>query len=364
MPSSERSGIRSTAGGSRAWGGRSSDRSGGATAVSDKATSRALYAWLQAKNERDYATADALRAELRAKGIEPEEVTASLRMAAALAAANADERGRSEKLGGGGGGGGGGRVAWGDRAEPVMESLEEQLGLKPPVHSGRVAEVLRQQHESARGGGARDGARGTAARQLSSSAGARGGARGTAARQSSSSAGLPSMARVDAEALAEEWMQARRDRDYATADDIRARLRAHGLEPDEIAAEIEAHGRTPTGAHTALGGSGISSASGGASASENVKLDGYKPTVERPEGLAFGPTDAAKNHKDGGTGGLLALNYSAIEPLPEGIGFTVTSSHFSATAQPLLALKRIQLEEEAREKEKIRQRNAQQRNRN
>jgi hypothetical protein len=172
------------------------------------------------------------------------------------------------------------------------------------------------------------------------------------------------MARVDAEALAEEWMQARRDRDYATADDIRARLRAHGLEPDEIAAEIEAHGRTPTGAHTALGGSGISSASGGASASENVKLDGYKPTVERPEGLAFGPTDAAKNHKDGGTGGLLALNYSAIEPLPEGIGFTVTSSHFSATAQPLLALKRIQLEEEAREKEKIRQRNAQQRNRN
>jgi hypothetical protein len=60
----------------------------------------------------------------------------------------------------------------------------------------------------------------------------------------------------------------------------------------------------------------------------------------------------------------LALNYSAIEPLPEGIGFTVTSSHFSATAQPLLALKRIQLEEEAREKEKIRQRNAQQRNRN
>ena len=172
------------------------------------------------------------------------------------------------------------------------------------------------------------------------------------------------MARVDAEALAEEWMQARRDRDYATADDIRARLRAHGLEPDEIAAEIEAHGRTPTGAHTALGGSGISSASGGASAGENVKPDGYKPTVARPEGLAFGPTDAAKNHKDGGTGGLLALNYSAIEPLPEGIGFTVTSSHFSATAQPLLALKRIQLEEEAREKEKIRQRNALQRDRN
>ena len=322
------------------------DRSGGVTAVSDKVTSHALSAWLQAKNERDYTTADALRAELRAKGVEPEEYAASLRTVAARAA-NADERGTPEKPGGsgGGGGGGGGGAAWGDRDEPAVVSLEEQLGLKPPVHSGRVAEVLRQQHESARGGGARDGAR------------------GAAARLSSSSAGVPSMARVDAEALAEAWMQARRERDYATADAIRARLRAHGLQPDEIAAEIDAYGRTPTGGGTARSGSGTSSANLIASAGENVKPDGYQPTVARPEGLAFGPTDAAKNHKDGGTGGLMALNYSAIEPLPEGIGFTVTSSHFSATAEPLLALKRIRLEEEAREKEMIRQRNELQRNR-
>ena len=72
----------------------------------------------------------------------------------------------------------------------------------------------------------------------------------------------------------------------------------------------------------------------------------------------MGPTDAVKNHRDGGTAGLLTLNYQQIEPLPPEIGFTVTSGRISATADPLLTLRRLQEEEAAREREAIRQRNA------
>ncbi len=371
----ERLGGRPAGSSSRAGGGRGGS-GGGAVAPSpaaDGATRQAFSEWLQAKRERDYATADAIRAELRAKGVEPEELSASLRAAAARAA-SADERGTPDKLGGGGvpwadrggsggAGGGGGGGTWSDRAggaaprDDAVESLEEQLGLKPPPRVGRVAEVLRQQQDCARMVGARGTSAGT-------SAGA------------SSTAASPSMARVDAEALAEAWMEARRERDYATADAIRARLRAHGLQADEIAADIEAYGRTPTGGTAGVGsvaggnaGAGTAGAgTAGAGAAVGAGSSGedplaYKPTVRRPEGLEFGPTDLAARHKDGGTGGLLTLNYSAIEPLPEGIGFTVTSSHFSATAEPLLALKRLQLEEEAKEKEVIRQRNAQRRHR-
>jgi hypothetical protein len=92
------------------------------------------------------------------------------------------------------------------------------------------------------------------------------------------------------------------------------------------------------------------------SAPEEEHPFGYKPTVSRH--IEFGPTEAAKNHRDGGTGGLLALNYQKIEPLPKGIGFAVTSGFSTATADALLALKRMQQEEEERQRREIMQRNA------
>ena len=40
-------------------------------------------------------------------------------------------------------------------------------------------------------------------------------------------------------ALAGQWFAARRNKDYATADAIRAQLRAEGVEPDELADEVQ-----------------------------------------------------------------------------------------------------------------------------
>lgn len=159
-----------------------------------------------------------------------------------------------------------------------------------------------------------------------------------------------SMGRYEAEELAEQWQMARRERDYATADAIRARLRKASLEPEDIVDEISWYGRTPRG-----GGEPAPSSAPAPTAKKDDPL-AYRPTVER--NVEWGPTDAAKNHRDGGTGGLLTLNYQQIEPLPADLGFVVTSSYATATKEPLLALKRLQEEEEERTRREIRERNA------
>ena len=161
--------------------------------------------------------------------------------------------------------------------------------------------------------------------------------------------------RVEAEELSLKWASARRERDYETADAIRGQLRAAGFEPETVAEEISIYGRTPTPSGGASGVSAVASADA-SSAPEEEHPFGYKPTVSRH--IEFGPTEAAKNHRDGGTGGLLALNYQKIEPLPKGIGFAVTSGFSTATADALLALKRMQQEEEERQRREIMQRNA------
>jgi len=161
--------------------------------------------------------------------------------------------------------------------------------------------------------------------------------------------------RVEAEELSLKWASARRERDYETADAIRGQLRAAGFEPETVAEEISMYGRTPTPSGGASGVSAVASADA-SSAPEEEHPFGYKPTVSRH--IEFGPTEAAKNHRDGGTGGLLALNYQKIEPLPKGIGFAVTSGFSTATADALLALKRMQQEEEERQRREIMQRNA------
>lgn len=162
--------------------------------------------------------------------------------------------------------------------------------------------------------------------------------------------------RVEAEELSLKWASARRERDYITADAIRGQLRAAGFEPEEVAEEISMYGRTPTPSGGAGGVSAVASAVASAAPEEEEHPFGYKPTVSRH--IEFGPTEAAKNHRDGGTGGLLALNYQKIEPLPKGIGFAVTSGFSTATADALLALKRMQQEEEERQRREIMQRNA------
>ena len=158
--------------------------------------------------------------------------------------------------------------------------------------------------------------------------------------------------RLEAEELAVQWSSARRAKDYSTADAIRDRLRRAGFEPEELMEEIAIYGRSePPAAPRAA-------TAPPEDVAEEAAPDplGYQPHVARP--ADWGPTEAAMNHKDGGTGGLLTLNYQVLEPLPPDIGFTVTSGNISATEGPLLALKRIQEEEEAEERRRIAERNA------
>jgi len=164
-----------------------------------------------------------------------------------------------------------------------------------------------------------------------------------------------SLKRIEAEELSTRWSEARRARDYGTADELRARVRMAGFEPDEVVEEIAMYGRTRAPAP-----SGSRCAAPPSTAGQEVGRGdplGYTPTVVRPAELHT-MIDAAKNHKDGGTGGLLTLNYQTIVPLPVDLGFTVTSGYTSATAEPLLALKRLKEEEEERTRREISQRNA------
>lgn len=166
-------------------------------------------------------------------------------------------------------------------------------------------------------------------------------------------AGMP---RADAEELAEQWGAARRDRDYATADGIRDRLRKAGFEAEDVVEEMAIYGRTertPAATSAAAHARDLSDISDG---KDDWVPDPSFGLIQRPAG--WGPTEAAKNHKDGGTGGLLTLNYQQIVPLPKNIGFTVTGGFTTATEEPLLALKRLQEEEEERNRRYIRERNA------
>jgi len=166
------------------------------------------------------------------------------------------------------------------------------------------------------------------------------------------------LSRAQAEELVDQWNTARRAKDYGTADGLRDRLRKAGYNPEEVLEEISLFGYSEEFEAPALGSApqAASSASQPVEAASDDPL-AYQPTVP-PKPAHWGPTDAIKNHKDGGTGGLLTLNYQTVVPLPPDIGFTVTSGNISATADSLLALKRVQEEEAERERQMIRERNA------
>ena len=55
--------------------------------------------------------------------------------------------------------------------------------------------------------------------------------------------------------------------------------------------------------------------------------------------------DLSAQHKDGGTGGLLTLNYSLIPELPDSVGFKVTSGKAHASADALDAYKEMMQQE-------------------
>jgi len=168
------------------------------------------------------------------------------------------------------------------------------------------------------------------------------------------------MPRARAEALALEWKEARSQKDYATADGIRATLRAVGIEAEDLYQEIEIFGLSES-----LAAHDIGDAAGEAA----ERPTPYEPPADDPlayrdhmssEARAlFAPTEAAARHKDGGTGGLLTLNYQVIPDLPPDIGYRVTAGKVHASEEALVAYKRLQEEEAAAQRRQIAERNAQ-----
>lgn len=171
------------------------------------------------------------------------------------------------------------------------------------------------------------------------------------------------MPRAEAEGLALQWKEAKRGKDYATADGIRSRLRAVGIEAEDLAEEIEIFGLSermhPGASDGGEGGLDVSDA-----VPEPYEPDANDPLAyrdhrsERTKAL-FAPTEAAARHKDGGTGGLLTLNYSLIPDLPENFGFTVTAGKAHANEDALTAYKQMKADEEEAMRKQVAERNAQ-----
>ena len=161
----------------------------------------------------------------------------------------------------------------------------------------------------------------------------------------------------EAEALAMQWKAARAAKDYAAADGIRSELRAVGIEAEDLAQEIEIYGLSdrPHGDKEAHGASGA--------AVETYEPDpkdplAYREHMSKEAKALFQPTEAATLHKDGGTGGLLTLNYALIPELPKDIGFTVTGGKAQASADALTMYKEMKRQEEEAKRRETAERNA------
>ena len=162
--------------------------------------------------------------------------------------------------------------------------------------------------------------------------------------------------RAQAEALAMKWQEARWSKDYATADAIRSTLREVGIEAETLVEEIEMMGLTDV---TDYNGGGTYQREPPPSEPANEDPLGYKEHRTAQAKALFQPTEAVNRHKDGGTGGLLTLDYNAIPELPENFGFTRVSGFVHANEEALSAYRRIQAEEEEAERRRIAERNAQ-----
>mmetsp|Transcript_129296 Transcript_129296/g.322292 ORF Transcript_129296/g.322292 Transcript_129296/m.322292 type:complete len:1016 (+) Transcript_129296:43-3090(+) len=141
----------------------------------DLETEAKLDRWVQAKREKDFIVADALRLELRNKGIEPDLVRPS------------------------------------DRD---LQSMNHQVGNQAAYHQHGVLSTAPQMTPPS-----------TPPPLLSSSI----------ISSSSMQAGTSNMPYdVSTEARLDQWVAAKRDKDFTTADAIREELRAKGIEPDLV----------------------------------------------------------------------------------------------------------------------------------
>lgn len=164
------------------------------------------------------------------------------------------------------------------------------------------------------------------------------------------------MARGEAEALALRWRDTKRAKDYATADAIRTQLRAVGIEAEELVQEIEIFGLSDLYDDVSDGAAGAGAQAPAHEPDPNDQL-AYREHMTSKAKALFQPTEAAARHKDGGTGGLLCLNYSVVEDLPKELGFIVTAGKTQADKDALTAYKEIMKQKEEEERREIFDRN-------
>ena len=117
------------------------------------------------------------------------------------------------------------------------------------------------------------------------------------------------MPKREAEGLAMRWKAARAAKDYATADRIRSELRAVGIEAEDLVFEMELCGLSGCGeTDQQQYGHGGSDVRGSDTATPvpyepdpNDQLAYREHRTDEAKAI-FQPTEAAAQHRDGGTG--------------------------------------------------------------
>ena len=185
--------------------------------------------WQQARRRKDFEVADTIRAELRAQGIEAEAAAEELKEAAEAAAAQASAAEAAENTAM--------QRAGGRRAgrDPDAELNDEEMGKVQEWQQARrrkdfeTADRLRTELR-AQGIEAEAEAAQLPPPPRAENAGRRIG-------QDTASKDLQQMSEEEVEVV-QEWMQARRGKDWETADAIRAMLRGLGIAADQAAAQL------------------------------------------------------------------------------------------------------------------------------
>jgi len=224
-----------------------------AAKVHDGYTEAQLDRWVQAKRDKDFATADAIRAELRARGIEPDLVRpsdrdAQMQQQSQLAAA-------AQQLA---------ALQGGFGSVPVMNPPDSTPATFPGVspqlaqtwgylgagaldaQSQTAFSMVAQPAEAALLGAAADqaallGHADQAALLGQADQAALLELEMQAAQASQLQLSTSLISRVstriydnDTEAQLDRWVAAKREKDFAAADSIRAELRSRGIEPDSV----------------------------------------------------------------------------------------------------------------------------------
>ena len=209
--------------------GQDSASAGPPAYVPDAATEAKLDEWVSAKRQKDFATADRLREELRAQGVNPDQVRP------------ATAPGGAPHHGGGGGGAYGGGPRYGHYdpgTEAKTQAWVQAKRVKDFATADRLRDELRAQGvnpEQPRGQNQNMGYGGPPPPH------------GGYGYGPPAHAPPPPQARAydpATEGKLNQWVNAKRGKDFATADRLRTELRAYGVDPD-IARPATRPGQAP-----------------------------------------------------------------------------------------------------------------------